>query len=131
MRKTLNDRRTFGKSELIVSVLLTLLTGTGQAQVWHSIAPMNFARTELCAITLSDGRVLVAGGNDGTTVLSSCEIYDPKTNTWTLTGSMNDPRYRFPMITIADGRIMVAGGLINMGVGTTNDVEIYDPKKGT
>ena len=123
------------KDEFIRSVhliaFLMLFSGVSFAQQWQSIAPMNFARNELCAVALPDGRVLVAGGNDGSQVLSSCEIYDPSTNTWTMTGNMHEPRYRFPMIMLQDGRIMAAGGLINMNVGTTDGVELYDPNTGS
>ncbi|HET6402412.1 MAG TPA: kelch repeat-containing protein, partial [Candidatus Kapabacteria bacterium] len=59
------------------------------AQQWQTIAPMNFLRTELSAVALPDGRILVAGGQDGSEPLSSCEIYDPATNTWQMTGSMH------------------------------------------
>ncbi len=131
MKKILDDYRSFSKAYFISSVLITLFfASVVDAQVWHSVAPMHFARTELCAVSFPDGRVLVAGGNDGSEVLSSCEIYDPKTDTWTLTGSMNETRYRFPMITLPDGRIMVAGGLTDMGTTTTAGVEIYDTQTG-
>ncbi len=131
MNTIIKSRRSFGKAYFIGSVLITLFfVSMVHAQAWHSIAPMHFQRTELCAVAFPDGRVLVAGGNDGSEVLSSCEIYDPKTNTWTLTGSMNEPRYRFPMITLSDGHIMVAGGLTDMVTSTTAGVEIYDTQTG-
>jgi hypothetical protein len=115
---------------LLVAIIILVSSDMSLAQSWHYVAPMNFARTEHCAISFPDGRVLVAGGNDGNEVLSSCEIYDPKTDTWTLTGSMNEQRYRFPMITLSDGRIMAAGGLTDMDVATSDGVEIYDPNTG-
>jgi N-acetylneuraminic acid mutarotase len=131
MSTKIKNHRSFGKPYFIGSVLITLFFASSlRAQAWHSIAPMHFQRTELCAVAFPDGRVLVAGGNDGSEVLSSCEVYNPKTNTWTLTGSMNEARYRFPMITLSDGRIMVAGGLTDMATSTTDGVEIYDTQTG-
>jgi hypothetical protein len=50
------------------------------------------------ATLLADGRVLIAGGDmpDGTSgmskTLSSAEIYDPATGTFTATGSLTTPR---------------------------------------
>ncbi|HET6401232.1 MAG TPA: kelch repeat-containing protein [Candidatus Kapabacteria bacterium] len=95
---------------------------------------MHSPRAEHSAVALPDGRVLVAGGQDGSVPLSSCEIYDPATNTWQVTGSMHEARFRFPMILLQDGRVMVAGGLTGMDYGgtvaTTAGVETYDIKTG-
>lgn len=44
-------------------------------------APMKTARYRLAATRLDSGKVLVAGGNDAS---ASTEVYDPKTNTWTM-----------------------------------------------
>ena len=40
------------------------------------------------ATLLPNGKVLVAGGYNGSAVLSSAELYDPATGTWTATGSL-------------------------------------------
>ena len=41
---------------------------------------------------LSNGNVLVAGGFDGVNSLSSAELYDPASGTWSATGSLNTAR---------------------------------------
>ena len=46
------------------------------------------------ATLLPSGKVLVAGGYDGSGVLSSAELYDPASGTWTATGSMSTARCR-------------------------------------
>ena len=47
------------------------------------------------ATLLPYGKVLVAGGNgNGGSGLSSAELYDPATGTWTATGSLGTARYR-------------------------------------
>ena len=55
---------------------------------------MSTARNSHTATLLPNGRVLVAGGYgpDGTTAISSAELYDPDTGTWTNTGSLNSAR---------------------------------------
>lgn len=89
---------------------------------------MNAKRTWHQATLLDDGRVLVAGGFDGT-YLSSSEIYDPATDTFTLTGNMNDPRIWYAMTLLRDGRVLVAGGSDSYG-GWLGSSELYDPATG-
>ena len=55
---------------------------------WTATAPMIEPRTGFTATLLEDGTVLVTGGiGDAGYSLSSCEIYDPKTEKW----SRNSP----------------------------------------
>ena len=52
-------------------------------------------------------------------VLSSAEIYDPQSGTFTAAPNMAEARYRLPAaITMVDGRVLIVGG------GAT--VEIFD-----
>lgn len=43
--------------------------------------------------------------------LNSCEIYDPDTDTWTLTGAMATNRALFESVVLDNGDIMVLGGV--------------------
>jgi hypothetical protein len=74
---------------------LTALTPT---PAWSRTADMNFPRVNVNAVLLPDGNVLVIGGQragkwnaDPQPVLEP-ELYDPRTNTWTVLPPMQHPR---------------------------------------
>lgn len=80
------------------------------------------------AVSLADGRVLLAGGEpNGAT--ASAEVFDPATGQFTATGSMARPRgIGLTATLLADGRVLVAGGA---GGGPDDLAELYDPATGT
>jgi hypothetical protein len=96
-------------------------------------------RVGATATLLSDGRVLVVGGWGSCTTscprlskLSSAELYDPGTRTFSATGSMAVPRVLHTSTRLADGRVLIAGGMTGGGVGTAiAEAEIFDPDAGT
>ena len=64
---------------------------------WTATGNLNNARVYHTATLLPNGMVLVAGGHDGPSftpsdILSSAELYDPASGTWTVTGSLNAVR---------------------------------------
>jgi len=59
---------------------------------------------------LPNGKVLVAGGYNGSTLVSSAELYDPASGTWTATGSLNTARGRHTATLLPNGKVLVAGG---------------------
>ena len=74
------------------------------------ISDMGVARVRAAAAPLPDGRVLIAGGNDGSVRLSSAEVFNPATGTFTPVNDMGGPRAREAAVTLADGRVLLAGG---------------------
>ena len=63
------------------------------------------------ATLLPNGKVLVAGGYDSSGVyLSSAELYDPASGTWTATGSLNTARCCHTATLLPNGKVLVAGG---------------------
>lgn len=79
------------------------------------------------ATLLKDGKVLVTGGwNDTSVYLSSSELYDPATETWTTTGSLKVARFFHKAVLLRDGRVLVAGGLTEP-FSNPGTVEIYQP----
>jgi hypothetical protein len=84
---------------------------------------MNTSRRSGTATLLSNGKVLMAGGdNDNVT---SAEIYDVTSGTWTPTGSMNTPRNQHTATKLSNGKVLVAGGI--GGASLLASAEIYDP----
>ena len=59
---------------------------------------------------LPNGKVLVAGGDNGSGYLASAELYDPASGTWTATGSLNTARYCHTATLLPNGKVLVAGG---------------------
>jgi Kelch motif len=74
------------------------------------VGNMGIARVRAFAAPLPDGRVLVAGGNDGATRLSSAEAFNPTTNAFTPVGDMETDRARAAAAPLPDGRVLIAGG---------------------
>ena len=100
---------------------------------------MSSARALHSAVRLNDGRVLIIGGaNQNGAVLSSCEIYNPNTNSFSPTGNMGTPRILFGACKLPNGLVMVAGGtstlqpdVIAAVTGTLDSAEIYNPATGS
>ena len=89
---------------------------------------MNVERSGHTATRLSDGRVLVAGGANGTGALNESEIYDPVSATFSTAGNMGTARADHSATLLADGRVLIAGG--RNGGGAVASTEIFDPATG-
>ncbi len=104
---------------------------------------MHTARSGQTATLLDDGKVLVAGGgcnhhgscDAGSFLdnLSSAELYNPKTGSWSITGSMHFEREYFTATLLGDGDVLAAGGFANCDDSFCFDnrqAELYDPRRG-
>jgi hypothetical protein len=86
---------------------------------------MTQARHDQSATLLPDGRVLIAGGSDGQNALSSAELYNPATGTFTPAGSMGAARDT--AVLLKDGRVLMIGGEGSECADNCNLVaEVYD-----
>ena len=99
---------------------------------WNNTGNLNAARRNHTATLLPNGKVLVAGGDNGFDdhVLKSAELYDPATGKWSVTGSLNIPRLIHTATLLPNGTVLVAGGWNDLD-GALNSAEIYDPSTGT
>jgi hypothetical protein len=94
------------------------------------IGSMSVPRVGAAAAPLPDGRVLVVGGCCSSVFpysLSSAEVFDPATNSFSSAGigSMSVPRSGAVAAPLPDGRVLVAGG--GQGVGTGGSAEVFNP----
>jgi N-acetylneuraminic acid mutarotase len=94
---------------------------------------MSTVRQHHSATLLLNGKVLVAGGSDGSVfhnaTLASAEIYDPAEGTWSAANSLGAGRYLHSATLLQNGKVLAAGG-IGVG-GVIASAEIYDPATGT
>ncbi|HSK62620.1 MAG TPA: kelch repeat-containing protein [Pyrinomonadaceae bacterium] len=92
-------------------------------------ATMSVARRGHTATRLSDGRVLIAGGENSSDVLNDSELYDPASATFAAGGNMGAARADHSATLLSDGRVLIAGGRNGAGASATTD--IFDPATGT
>src|SRR5436190_1091698 len=92
---------------------------------WTFTGSLNTARGSHTATLLPNGKVLVAGGINGSGVLASAELYDPASGTWTTTGSLNSARFQHTATLLPNGKVLVAGGFD--GSRFLASAELYDP----
>jgi hypothetical protein len=122
-----------GRLALALLMILAVSAAPGSASSYFGPGPsMTTPRFAPAAAPLPDGRVLVAGGADSDDYLSSAEIFDPATGTFTSTiGAMTTRRGGPGAAPLPDGRVLVVGGYVNSGPGTLSSAEIFDPETGT
>ncbi|MGZ3448248.1 MAG: Kelch repeat-containing protein [Polyangiales bacterium] len=105
------------------------------AKKWTLAGPMANARARHVSVRLPSGKVLVAGGNTHVTTdppsgaVSSAEIYDPATDTWTAAPALSVPRGNPGAVSLTSGKVLVAGGF-NDGGFVSSTAELFDPATG-
>jgi len=115
----------YGNVPLSSAEIYDPVTGT-----WSATGSLAHARFGYTATLLPNGQVLVVGGNasvSGVDALSSAELYDPATGTWTETGSMATGRFANTATLLRNGKVLVAGGYNGTSL---RSAELYDPATG-
>jgi trimeric autotransporter adhesin len=99
------------------------------ANRWSTTAPMGNNRLGQTATLLADGRVLVAGGQDGVTTFRSTEIYNPTEDRWISAGPMGVGRWGHAAALLPNGDVFVVGGTGEESnpPSIALSAEIYDP----
>jgi N-acetylneuraminic acid mutarotase len=99
---------------------------------WMGTDSLTTARQFHTATLLPNGKVLVAGGINGS-ALPSAELYDPASGTWsTAPGSLVTPRYDHTATLLPNGKVLIAGGrgTVNGNDAALGSSEFYDPASG-
>ncbi|ATB42631.1 hypothetical protein CYFUS_008110 [Cystobacter fuscus] len=101
--------------------------------VWSATGSLAQARGFHTMTLLPDGKVLVTGGSEqpddnveDDALLSSAELYDPATGTWTSAGSLSTGRAWHSATLLPNGRVLVVGGA-GIDIALSASAELYDP----
>ncbi|MBV9281160.1 MAG: hypothetical protein JOZ41_13850 [Chloroflexi bacterium] len=123
-----------------------------KAHRWSAGTPMPDGRSQLAAVTGTDGRVYVIGGLSYTRAVTVCEpvgtapsgsgppgrvpcggpntavAYDPRTDTWTHLADLHAERVGAAAAAGRDGRVYVFGGANRRTGLYFTSAEVYDPR---
>jgi WD40 repeat protein len=103
---------------------------------WTFTGSMNLGRGSHTATLLPNGQVLVAGGFNNnfitpTNYLSSAELYDPTTGSWTNTSVLNFARRGHGAVLLNNGKVLVMGGAGPGSSFSLATAELYNPETET
>jgi len=115
--------------------------------VSSAVAPMSTPRSQHTATLLASGRVFVAGGvsmlnvtdpiGSVASALSSTQLYDPATNTWSNGPNLPKPRLWHGATKLNDGRVLITAGVEVTSVfglpvpSVVSDCRFYNPGTNT
>ena len=106
------------------SAAATKLTAVAAKNPILGTAKLNIARQGHAAITLSDGKILIVGGENANGLIKESEIYNPATRMFMVADSSITARTEPTATSLPDGRILIAGGRGQAQALRTT--EIYD-----
>jgi len=95
---------------------------------WVSSGAINGRRQWHSATIMTNGKVLIAGGYNGSS-LTNADIFDPIAVTWTKTGGMTTNRHSHTATLLPNGKILVVGGY--NGTALLATAELFDPNNAT
>ena len=97
---------------------------------WTIVGGMHVARRGHTATLLSNGRILIAGGDTGSGPTGVLESFDPETGIFTvLSAELAFPRSGHAAAALRDGRVVLAGGAGEEGLLAST--AIFDPASGS
>ena len=121
----------------------TSTTGLSSAELydknsgtWSATSSMSGGRWSASATLLgssSNGttsqKVLIAGGINGSTSLTTAQLYNQTAGTWAAAGTLNTARHLHTATLLNDGRVLVCGGMNGSTVLTS--AALYNPASGS
>ena len=123
-------RSNSGTTGLATAELYDRTTGTWAAtgsmtggRRLHSMTQLNTGSNPT-----TSGKVLVAGGIDGTISRNTAQLYNPTTGTWAAAGNLNAARHLHTSTLLPSGRVLVSGGM--NGTTTLQTAAVYNPASG-
>jgi hypothetical protein len=123
---------------LTMAAILGTPSAVSAAPAFVRTGSLHEGRYSHAAVLLNGGQVLVLGGWTNSAgysfALSSAELYDPATGTFSLTGSMAQARIAPAAVVLRSGKVLVAGGYGPSAFGgyvPLSSAELYDPASGT
>lgn len=114
----------------VVPLLLCAAVAAGAQSFVATAGSMTQARADQAAVVLNDGKVLLAGGvsNGNQGALTSAELFDPSSSTFSPAGSMTTARGAGVQAQLLpDGSVLVMGG---EAPGTPITSDLYHPATG-
>jgi hypothetical protein len=121
-------RRTLSLALIVVVPGLAALPAAQEGQ-FVPTGSMSTASQSHTATLLPNGKVLIAGGVNGSGYLSRAELYDPAVGTFSATGSMSTAREFHTATLLPNGKVLMTGGFSSHEGRAT--AELYDPAAGT
>lgn len=113
-----------------VSAMVSTAPGNATLNVststWAPAAPLPTIRSYHSATLLPNGKVLVAGGREGSPTVRSVSLYDPATDTWSAAADMITTRNSHKATLLQNGQVLVTGGMTSSNISTAS-AEIYNP----
>jgi probable HAF family extracellular repeat protein len=130
--------RVLGRVVWLLAACVMLDTARARASdVFTYTGSLNEGRNEHAATLLADGRVFVVGGWGSQAgyffALSSAEVYDAATGTFTRAGAMAQARIGPVAVRLDSGAVLVLGGFGPHPLGGYQSIasaEVYDPVTG-
>jgi hypothetical protein len=113
---------------LALSVRADVKRVSASANTWSAAGSLATGRSFHTATLLPNGKVLVAGGFNGS-FLKSAELYDPVSNAWSPAAGMAAARGGHTATLLPNGNVLVAGG--SDGTSAIGSAELYDPVANT
>ncbi len=128
-------RLAMGCAVMTLCVVSAQFASLASAATVAAAAPLTTARSNHSATQMTNGKLLVVGGQNGSpaaaTPLSSVETYDPFANAWSAGAALASARSDHTATLLDNGRVLVVGGRSASGNAALNTAQLYDSSTNT